>query len=216
MNDFLTIIVKVLGLVVTLACFHVAVVSNESHFKFNESEVKDPFARVVVKLNQSVKAGALLMYAVAFLIYIVPPLRIYRWLTVGGLYDAFGRIRQWSFVDTLSIILVLVGCALRISAYRALGQYFTYVVTIKDEHKLITNGPYQYLVHPSYTALLLVTIGMQLYHGTRSWIVVLNTALFTGAVLYRIQYEEEALQQYFGRQYQEFIDSRYRLIPFLY
>lgn len=35
----------------------------------------------------------------------------------------------------------------------ALGNLFTFEVMIRKNHKLITDGPYAYLMHPSYTGI---------------------------------------------------------------
>lgn len=39
----------------------------------------------------------------------------------------------------------------RLWAMRTLGEYFTFQVMIREDHKLISHGPYKYLMHPSYT-----------------------------------------------------------------
>lgn len=43
--------------------------------------------------------------------------------------------------------------------YRALGRLFTFELSIQPNHRLVTSGPYGYVRHPSYTALLGATIG---------------------------------------------------------
>ncbi|CAG8599771.1 8344_t:CDS:2 [Diversispora eburnea] len=46
-------------------------------------------------------------------------------------------------------ISVIIGIILRLWSFKALDEFFTFDLTIKKDHKLITHGPYRYLVHPS-------------------------------------------------------------------
>lgn len=72
---------------------------------------------------------------------------------------------------TVGTLLCLVGGIMRIFCYRALGRHFTFELSIRKNHKLVTNGPYSIVRHPSYTALIMVTIGTLLcLTGTGSWL----------------------------------------------
>ncbi|KAL4925983.1 methyltransferase family protein [Aspergillus undulatus] len=64
---------------------------------------------------------------------------------------------HWSLSTIANLILVAVGAAVRLSAYGNLGQNFTFHLAHPD--RLITDGVYGYLQHPSYTGLVLVNIG---------------------------------------------------------
>lgn len=68
-----------------------------------------------------------------------------------------------------SIALILSGI-IRLWAYQALGTLFTFELSIRKDHTLITSGPYAYVRHPSYTGILLNVIGALLLHfGSGSW-----------------------------------------------
>ncbi len=67
-----------------------------------------------------------------------------------------------SFLAGLAILLC--GASLRLWSYHVLGSLFTFEVVIKDDHKLITAGPYAYVRHPSYTGILCLTTGAYLMH----------------------------------------------------
>ncbi|KAF7977404.1 hypothetical protein HWV62_4037 [Athelia sp. TMB] len=56
-------------------------------------------------------------------------------------------------------LFMTIGACLRLATYRALGILFTYELSIRADHKLVTNGPYNYVRHPSYTAILVIAIG---------------------------------------------------------
>ena len=49
---------------------------------------------------------------------------------------------------------------LRIWCYKALGSLFTFEITIRPDHKLITSGPYAIVRHPSYIAIVFMNIGV--------------------------------------------------------
>jgi len=43
--------------------------------------------------------------------------------------------------------------------YKTLGHLFTFEITIRPKHELITHGPYAHVRHPSYTGVYLTLIG---------------------------------------------------------
>jgi protein-S-isoprenylcysteine O-methyltransferase Ste14 len=48
----------------------------------------------------------------------------------------------------------------RYLCYRTLGQYFTFEISIKKDHRLVKTGPYSIVRHPSYTAITMVYFGL--------------------------------------------------------
>jgi len=60
----------------------------------------------------------------------------------------------------LGWILTTIGTAIRVASYRELGRFFTFDLSIRKEHKLVTSGPYSYVRHPSYTGLILAFAGI--------------------------------------------------------
>ncbi|KAJ7594792.1 hypothetical protein C8J56DRAFT_855311 [Mycena floridula] len=52
------------------------------------------------------------------------------------------------------------GALLRLMCYRALGSLFTFEMSIRRDHKLVTTGPYAIVRHPSYTALIFTFTGV--------------------------------------------------------
>ena len=60
-------------------------------------------------------------------------------------------------------LLLLTGVSLRLLAIVTLRQFFTSHVTVREHHRLITEGVYTYLRHPSELGLLLATLGQVVY-----------------------------------------------------
>lgn len=55
-----------------------------------------------------------------------------------------------------------IGAAIRVMSYRALGRHFTFQLSIRKDHKLVKDGPYSIVRHPSYTGGVLTLIGTAL------------------------------------------------------
>jgi protein-S-isoprenylcysteine O-methyltransferase Ste14 len=112
----------------------------------------------------------------------------------------------------LGSALVLLGIAVRQWAARTLGRYFTRSVMIREGHRVITSGPYQFVRHPGYAGVLVSLVGLALTLG--NWLsVVLMVIGFFLAHIPRIKAEEAVLEVNLGEQYREFERTRKRLIP---
>ena len=113
------------------------------------------------------------------------------------------------------VALMVAGSLLRRHCFRQLGASFTGDVRASSQQKVVTTGAYSFLRHPSYTAAIILNIGIGLALG--SWASVIVLVLISLAVYsYRISVEERALLAEIGEPYGQFMRSRKRLIPFIY
>lgn len=69
----------------------------------------------------------------------------------------------------VGLILLAFGIMLREWSIWVLGKHFTVRVQVSEKAKLVTQGPYMYIRHPSYTGILLTFIGIPLAIGTWFW-----------------------------------------------
>ncbi|KAI0667638.1 hypothetical protein C8Q78DRAFT_315138 [Trametes maxima] len=133
-------------------------------------------------------------------------------------------------------IIMMSGGILRTLCYRALGKHFTFHVTIRKDHRLVTSGPYAIVRHPSYTALGLVVLGICISSFTSgSWLkecgimdTAIGNALAVGwamdllypptmAILGRVKAEDKMLRDEFGAEWDEWARrTPYALIPGIY
>lgn len=121
--------------------------------------------------------------------------------------------RTTSFV--LGVALVVAGSLLRRHCWRMLGTSFTGDVRARADQEVVRRGAYRVLRHPSYTAGILLNIGLGFALG--SWLsVLLLGGATTAAYLYRMAVEERTLLAVIGEPYREFMQTRKRLIPFVY
>ena len=114
----------------------------------------------------------------------------------------------------LGLIVIVIGIILRFSAVVSLGKFFTVDVTIREDHKLKTDGVYKFLRHPSYFASLISFIGFGI--SINSWIglILIVVAVLT-VFIYRIKIEEKILIEQFGAEYLEYKKTTKGIIPFV-
>jgi protein-S-isoprenylcysteine O-methyltransferase Ste14 len=113
------------------------------------------------------------------------------------------------------LVLLLAARALRQWAFSTLGRYFTFTVQTSSDQAVIVTGPYRFVRHPAYSALLLAAAAGGLYVGNWLSLVALVAAVTAGLV-YRITVEERALSQDVGAAYREYAATHRRLVPLVW
>ena len=144
-------------------------------------------------------------------------------LAVIGFLEAFlpaytDRIDFWTIdgdtVRWLGVALFALGGAFRLWPVFVLGHRFSGLVAIQPGHRLVTDGIYGVIRHPSYLGLLVASLGWAL--AFRSGVGLLLTLASTLVVLGRIQAEEKLLGSHFGAEYEAYRRRTSRLIPGVY
>jgi protein-S-isoprenylcysteine O-methyltransferase Ste14 len=115
----------------------------------------------------------------------------------------------------IGVVMVLFGAWLRVWSVRTLGRFFRRTVMVQGAHRVIQEGPYKYIRHPSYTGFLLSAVGIGLLFGNWLGLIVLTVIVFL-AFLQRIVLEEAVLARELGEPYQTYMKRSSRLIPFIY
>ena len=117
-----------------------------------------------------------------------------------------------AWVGWLGVALLVAGVCVRWSAIRALGKFFTGVVLIREDHRLLRSGLYKHVRHPSYTGGLVAHLGLGLSFA--NWFsLAFSTVPFVLAASYRIRVEERALREAFGAEYDAYARETKRLVP---
>jgi protein-S-isoprenylcysteine O-methyltransferase Ste14 len=130
-------------------------------------------------------------------------------------------VEAWSFPSSwqlplfaVGVLLMLLGSLLRRYCWRTLGEYFTGDVTVRPDQPIISSGPYRLLRHPSYTAGMMMYIGIGLALG--SWFSLALLTLATVATYsYRVLVEERVLLDALGEPYGAYLKERKRFIPYI-
>ena len=137
----------------------------------------------------------------------------------AGLFVAFAHIGPhwpagfpWQFA---SLAIFVLATALRWWAIRHLGRFFTVDITVIQDHRVVDDGPYRFLRHPSYTGLLFQFVGWAFsLNNVVSLLVVVIPIFFS--LLYRIGAEEAVLSSALGENYLAYSARTKRLIPWVY
>ena len=141
----------------------------------------------------------------------------------------------WPFI--FAWICSMFGAYIRRSCYRTLGRMFTFELSLRKNHQLITSGPYSVVRHPSYTGGVLALLGaLTCYISPGSWFIEcsglfppswtefvvfscwLIAALIGWLVISpRLRKEDAMLRKEFGSQWDEWsANVPYKLIPGVY
>ena len=128
-------------------------------------------------------------------------------------------LRQFSFgsssVFAAGLCAMAAGQLLRWWSIATLGRLFTVNVAIREGHRLVTHGPYRWVRHPSYTAVLLFHVGAAACLGNVLSVIAL-VACSTAGLLIRMRVEEDALLRGLGAEYAAYLQRTKRLIPGVY
>ena len=114
----------------------------------------------------------------------------------------------------VGLVFTLVGMYLRIESKRQLGRFFTHSIGVSKEQKLVANGVYTYLMHPSYLGILLIALAASTVHRSVSLFVS-----FLANVVWlrnRMITEEDMLSLKYGVEFDNYKCKRSRIIPFIY
>ncbi len=105
--------------------------------------------------------------------------------------------------------------ALFVWTHRTLRGNWSPVLQIRFDHKLITSGPYHWLAHPMYTAMTLGVVGNILLTAN-GLLAVLHALGLAILLAVRLRDEEKMMEEQFGEAYRQFLETRWRLIPFIW
>lgn len=111
----------------------------------------------------------------------------------------------------IGFALVVSGAALAIGSRTLLGRNWSATVQLKQEHQLVTSGPYRWIRHPIYTGLLLLFLGNAVMVG--DWRGLLAVAIVFVSFWRKFRLEESWLAAHFGEAYRLYQARTKALIP---
>ncbi|TFK35069.1 hypothetical protein BDQ12DRAFT_688750 [Crucibulum laeve] len=142
---------------------------------------------------------------------------------------------EMTYPFVLGWFFSLSGGIIRRQCYLTLGRYFTFELSIRKDHHLVTSGPYSIVRHPSYTGAAFAAIGGALSHlNHASWAVAcsglipdspiafaslwLFAAIVAGSVIIpRLPKEDDMMRREFGEEWVRWARNvPFRLIPGVY
>jgi protein-S-isoprenylcysteine O-methyltransferase Ste14 len=94
----------------------------------------------------------------------------------------------------------------------SLGKNFNTTLHLREEHTLVTNGPFKYVRHPMYAAQIPLILSW--LPASANWLIGLP-GLIGGLLVFvlRIPQEEKVMLERFGKEYQDYMDRTRRFLP---
>jgi methyltransferase len=129
----------------------------------------------------------------------------------GSVFEYYKAAREVS-LNWLIIFgsIVLVAKALKFWAISSLGSFWTMKVLIVPGSEAVTKGPYRWIRHPNYIAVVTESLALPLMG--KAYFTTLGVALVFSCLLFlRIRAEEQALMQY--TDYAKTMATKRRFIP---
>jgi protein-S-isoprenylcysteine O-methyltransferase Ste14 len=140
------------------------------------------------------------------------------WLVVILIYMIYPQALAWAALPLplawrwFGVGLGIFGLGLLVWVHRALSTNFSTTLRIREDHTLVTSGPYHWVRHPMYTVFILAVIGQALQ--TANWLFGLTGAMALGLVLaVRTPKEEAQLIAKFGDEYRQYMQRTGRFLP---
>lgn len=132
-------------------------------------------------------------------------------LAVGPLGWRF--IPASAAVEYTGLALTIGGVAVAIWARLLLGRNWSAMVTIKEDHQIVRNGPYTVVRHPIYSGFLLAVLGTAVAIGQLRGLVALAVAFMAWWSKSRL--EERFMERRFGAEYATYKQRVKAFIPFV-
>jgi methyltransferase len=128
---------------------------------------------------------------------------------VAAGWEVLALVRPFpGFLGFVSLGVVVLAQGLRWWSVATLGPAWSVRVVVAPQTEPVTHGPYRFLKHPNYLAVVLEVAAVPLVHG--AWITALVASVVNVLLLLvRIPQEEKAL----GPRYATAFAGRSRLLP---
>lgn len=155
-------------------------------------------------------AASRILRVIVFLVVLalLSPLRI----PVPWLYQHLWPVGLWPF--WVGVAVNVAGLLFAVWAREHLGRNWSRSVTIKQDHELITTGPYASIRHPIYTGILTGFL------GTAIAMTQVRGAIVLGLVFLifwaKLRLEENWMRSQFGESYIDYTHHTAALVPFLF
>ena len=111
----------------------------------------------------------------------------------------------------LGVALGIVNLLLFAWVHHTLAKNWSAALVIKEEHTLVSNGPYRFVRHPMYSNLFVGAIAYFLISA--NWFIGAASLAFSIVVASRIGDEEALMIEEFGDEYRAYMRRTGRFLP---
>jgi protein-S-isoprenylcysteine O-methyltransferase Ste14 len=141
-----------------------------------------------------------LMLWLSSLVYLINP----NWM-------AWSSLPLPSWLRWLGAVLMVFCLPLIFWVFSSLDKNVTPTVVTREDHNLVTHGPYRWVRHPLYTVGFLLFTGLSLMAA--NWFIFTTLILGSFVLIERTSKEEELLTERFGDEYRVYADHTGRFLP---
>lgn len=142
-------------------------------------------------------------YAITFIITIV----------AGG-WHQYQHQDAPTLYEWFLLMLLVFFSLMRLSSFYYLGKFFTYNLCVQKDHKLITEGPYKYWIHPSYVGQIGAIFTFLLLF--KVYVLIPPLAIYSyKLVITRIAIEEAMMLKHFSDEYITYKQNRWYVLPYI-
>ncbi|HII39937.1 MAG TPA: isoprenylcysteine carboxylmethyltransferase family protein [Thermoplasmata archaeon] len=137
---------------------------------------------------------------------VLMPQAFYAWPLFGDFPGSAG-------IQMLGLLVWFLAGGLAVWSFRTLGRFMTVSIRVMEGHRLVQEGPYAWIRHPTYTAVVALVVGLALVF--LSLPLILLALLLAVLARYRAGLEEDLLRspQGFGAAYEAYMARTGRFLP---
>ena len=162
------------------------------------------------KTTQRLEPAASRIFRLLIFLIVIVLLAVPR-IPLPWLYAQLWPQGYWPF--WLGAAITVAGLLFAVWARVHLGRNWSRAVTIKQDHELITTGPYAVVRHPIYTGMLAGFLGMAIAISQVRGFVVVVLVFVVFWVKFRM--EEKWMRSQFGETYAAYARQTAALVPYL-
>lgn len=134
---------------------------------------------------------------------------------IEAIYFRYPESFRWDALTTVALVAMVAGLGLRIWAVLTLGRFFTWFITVYEDHQVIRTGPFRFVRHPAYCGALILFVATMLF--LHAWVgAALSLVFQLFAYVRRIRYEETMMIERLGENYKAYTREVNALVPLLW
>lgn len=141
------------------------------------------------------------------------PIMTYVLIVLTAVTEVFFSKRPISyFVVMFGLLLYFGGFFLRVSAMRLFQQRWNIHTDAENVERIVSDGPFKYMAHPYYMAVMLELTGIALVANSYLAIILVLLVQYPFLIV-RCNVEERALIQKFGNEYLAYKKGKLTIFP---
>ena len=96
--------------------------------------------------------------------------------------------------------------------HRTLGRNWSGILEVREDHRLVTSGPYRWVRHPMYSVFFIFCFA-QLVISANALVGMIGLSTLSYFYLRRVHDEEAMMIEQFGDAYRQYMGRTGRLVP---